>query len=62
MTLADVARLSYFTTDLDAFFPAFGVVTSRLQAAGGRPAGTLVEVSRLALPGLLVEMEATAYQ
>ena len=62
MSLADVARLNYFTTDLDAFFPAFGVVTSRLQAAGCRPAGTLVEVSRLALPGLLVEMEATAYQ
>jgi enamine deaminase RidA (YjgF/YER057c/UK114 family) len=61
MSLADVARLNYFTTDLDAFFGAFEVVTTRLGAAGCRPAGTLVEVSRLALPGLMVELEATAY-
>ena len=61
MSLGDVARLSYFTTDVDAFFGAFDLVTTRLREAGCRPAGTLVEVSRLALPGLLVEMEATAY-
>jgi enamine deaminase RidA (YjgF/YER057c/UK114 family) len=61
MSLADVGRLSYFTTDLDAFFGGFEVVTTRLRAAGCRPAGTLVEVSRLALPGLMVELEATAY-
>jgi enamine deaminase RidA (YjgF/YER057c/UK114 family) len=61
MSLADVARLNYFTTDLDGFFGAFEVVTTRLGAAGCRPAGTLVEVSRLALPGLMVELEATAY-
>lgn len=60
MSLADVVRLDYFTTDLDAFYPAFGPLVGRLQAAGCRPAGTLVEVSRLALPGLLVELEATA--
>jgi enamine deaminase RidA (YjgF/YER057c/UK114 family) len=61
MSLADVARLNYFTTDLDAFFGAYEVVMTRLGAAGARPAGTLLEVSRLALPGLMVEMEATAY-
>ena len=60
MSLGDVVRLNYFTTDLDAFYPAFGPVVARLRAAGCRPAGTLVEVSRLALPGLLVELEATA--
>jgi enamine deaminase RidA (YjgF/YER057c/UK114 family) len=61
MSLADVTRLNYFTTDLDAFFGSFDVVTTRLRDAGCRPAGTLVEVTRLALPGLLVEMEATAH-
>ena len=60
MSLADVARLNYFTTDLDAFFAGYGAVVARLHAAGARPAGTLVQVSRLALPGLLVELEATA--
>jgi enamine deaminase RidA (YjgF/YER057c/UK114 family) len=61
MSLRDVTRLNYFTTDLDAFFGSFDVVTTRLRDAGCRPAGTLVEVSRLALPGLLVELEATAH-
>lgn len=60
MSLADVVRLNYFTTDLDAFFPAYEAAVRRLRAAGCRPAGTLVEVSRLALPGLMVELEATA--
>ena len=62
MSLADVVRLNYFTTDLDAFFAGYGEVVARLQAAGARPAGTLVQVSRLALPGLMVELEATATQ
>lgn len=60
MTFADVVRLNWFTTDLDAFFPAYGPAVGRLRAAGCRSAGTLVEVPRLALPGLAVEVEATA--
>lgn len=60
MSLADVVRLNYFTTDLDAFYAAYGGAVERLRAAGCRPAGTLIEVSRLALPGLMVELEATA--
>lgn len=60
MALADVVRLNLFTTDLDAFYPAYGQAIGRLRAAGCRSAGTLLEVSRLALPGLAVEIEATA--
>lgn len=60
MTVADVVRLNWFTTDLDAFYPAYGPAVGRLRAAGCRSAGTLVEVARLALPGLVVEVEATA--
>jgi enamine deaminase RidA (YjgF/YER057c/UK114 family) len=58
--LSDVVRLNYYTTDLDGFFAARDVVSARLQDAGCRPASTLLEVSRLALPPLLVEVEATA--
>lgn len=58
--LSHVVRLNYYTTDLDGFFPAMGVLTARLEAAGCRPASTLLEVSRLARPPLLVELEATA--
>ena len=58
--LSDVVRLDYYTTDLDGFFAAIDVVSARLQDAGCRPASTLLEVSRLALPPLVVEIEATA--
>ena len=58
--LSNVVRLNYYTTDLDEFFEAMEVLARRLKAAGCRPATTLLEVSRLALPPLLVELEATA--
>lgn len=58
--LSNVVRLNYYTTDLDGFFRAMDVLTARLETAGCRAAATLVEVSRLARPPLLVELEATA--
>jgi enamine deaminase RidA (YjgF/YER057c/UK114 family) len=58
--LSDVVRLNYYTTDVDAFFGAMEALSSRLGEAGCRPASTLVQVSRLALPPLVVEIEATA--
>lgn len=60
MSLADVVRLTFYTTDVDAFSASAGVPTQRLAAAGARPVTTLLGVSRLALPELLVELEATA--
>lgn len=59
-TLADVVRLTIFTTDVDAFFAAYGTFVGRLAAGGCRPASSLVGVSRLAIPGMAVELEATA--
>jgi enamine deaminase RidA (YjgF/YER057c/UK114 family) len=59
-SLADVVRLNYYTTDVDAFLAAQDVLTARLRAAGCRPTATLLGVSRLAFPPLLVEIEATA--
>ena len=37
-----------------------GVIVERLKAAGCQPASTLLGVTRLAFPELLVEIEATA--
>ena len=59
-TLADVVRLNYYTTDVDAFLGALGAVGPRLAAAGCRSASTLLGVTRLAFPELLIELEATA--
>lgn len=60
MTLANIVRLNYYTTDVDAFLANAGVLGERLGAAGVMPPGTLLGVSRLAFPDLLVELEATA--
>ncbi len=58
--LADVVRMNFFVTDVDAFIEAGPVYGARLAEAGCRPASTLLGVSRLAFPPLLVEIEATA--
>jgi enamine deaminase RidA (YjgF/YER057c/UK114 family) len=60
MGLANVVRLNIYTTDVDAFLAAHGVMAERLTAAGVAPPGTLLGVVRLAFPGLMVELEATA--
>ena len=62
MALADVVRLTIYTTDVDLFFEHYGVLASRLAAAGVFPPATLVGVARLAYPELMVEVEATALQ
>ena len=59
-SLSDVVRLNYYTTDLDQLFANFEVVVERLSAVGCQPSGTMLEVSRLAFPELLIEIEATA--
>jgi enamine deaminase RidA (YjgF/YER057c/UK114 family) len=58
--LGDVVRLNYYTTDIQAFFGASDVLAKRFQAAGCRPASTLLGVAALAFPELMIEIEATA--
>lgn len=58
--LADVVRLTYYTTDIEAFLGAMEVLVPRLMAAGARPTTTLLGVASLTFPELLVEFEATA--
>lgn len=60
MTLSDVVRLTYYVTDMDAYLGAAAVAGEILAKANCRPASTLLGISRLALPQLLVEIEATA--
>jgi enamine deaminase RidA (YjgF/YER057c/UK114 family) len=56
--VADIVRLNFYTTDVDQFLEHFDVVAGRL--AGVRYSSTLLGVTRLAGPELLVEIEATA--
>ncbi|MEU6911792.1 RidA family protein [Streptomyces olindensis] len=60
MSLANLVRLNVYTTDVDLLFPHYGVLASRLGAAGVAPATTMLGVTRLAVPGQLVELEGTA--
>ncbi len=60
MTLANVVRLNMYTTDVDSFIQNAGALGGPLGAAGVMPPGTLLGVSRLAFPDLMVELEATA--
>jgi enamine deaminase RidA (YjgF/YER057c/UK114 family) len=60
MTLANLVRLNVYTTDVDALFPHYGRLAGRLAAAGVSPTTTMLGVTRLAIPGQLVELEGTA--
>ena len=59
-SLVDIARINFYTTDIDLLLQNWDVITSRLEAAGCRPASTLLGVTRLAFPEWLIEIEATA--
>ncbi|MEY2397530.1 MAG: hypothetical protein QOJ00_704 [Actinomycetota bacterium] len=58
MTIADVARLTIYTTDIDAMLASYGNAVGPL--ADTLPAMTLIGVTRLAFPEMKVEIEATA--
>jgi enamine deaminase RidA (YjgF/YER057c/UK114 family) len=58
MTLANVVKLTVFTTAIDDLFPNWSPVASRL--APNVPAATLIGITRLVYPELKVEIEAVA--
>lgn len=60
MTLADVVRLTVYSTDVDGLLPHLGELHGRPGAAQATFAMTVVQVVRLAIPGQVVELEATA--
>jgi enamine deaminase RidA (YjgF/YER057c/UK114 family) len=60
MSLTNLVRLNVYTTDVDLLFQHYGVLASRLGTARVAPTTTLLGVTRLAIPGQLVELEGTA--
>ena len=58
MSMADVVKLTVYTTDVDALFADYGTAAQAI--APNLPAITLIGVTRLAFPELKVEIEATA--
>lgn len=60
MSLANLIRLNVYTTDVDLLFRHYGVLASRLGAAAVAPTTTMLGVTRLAIPTLMVELEGTA--
>ena len=59
-SLADVVRMTIYTTDVDALLEAWPTLVGRLEEGNCRASQTLLGVARLAFPELLVEIEATA--
>jgi reactive intermediate/imine deaminase len=57
-TFADVAKVTVYLTDVDDR-PAINPVRQEV-FGDAKPASTLVEVSRLAIPGIKIEVEAIA--
>lgn len=62
MSLANLVRLNVYTTDVDLLFQHYGALASRLGAARVAPTTTMLGVTRLAIPGQLVELEGTAVE
>ena len=60
MGLSDVIRLGIYATDVDEALKHFDLLGTRFGPAGCAPPMTLLGVTRLAIPGLLFEIEATA--
>ncbi|MGY6501090.1 MAG: RidA family protein [Acidimicrobiales bacterium] len=60
MGLSDVTRLGIYTTDVDEALSHFDVLGARFGPVGAAPPMTLLGVGRLAIPGLMFEIEASA--
>ena len=60
MLLVNLVRLNVYTTDVERLFQHYGVLASRLGAAGVAPTTAMLGVTRLAIPTLMVELEGTA--
>lgn len=60
MGLEHITRLGIYTTDVDSAMQHFDVLGMRMGQASATPPTTLLGVTRLAFPELLIEIEATA--
>jgi enamine deaminase RidA (YjgF/YER057c/UK114 family) len=62
MELSDVVHVVMYTTDVDQTLANWDVYVERVDRAGIQPPLSLIGVAQLALPGMMVEIEATAIQ
>jgi enamine deaminase RidA (YjgF/YER057c/UK114 family) len=60
MTFANVVRLNVYTTNFDEFVKHWTSLTARFESSNGHFATSLLGVTRLFTPQLLVLLEATA--
>ncbi len=60
MNLANITRVSIYTTDMDEAMKHFDVLGARFGPFEAMPPMTLLGVTRLALPELMFEIEVTA--
>lgn len=60
MSLINVIRLVVYTTDVDEALKSFDLLGMRFGPIRCAPPMTLIGVTRLAIPSLLIEIEATA--
>lgn len=60
MDLSNVNRLGVYATDVDEALKNFDLMGMRFGPHNAAPPMTLLGVTRLAIPGLLFEIEATA--
>jgi enamine deaminase RidA (YjgF/YER057c/UK114 family) len=60
MTFANIVRLNAYTTDVDELFKHWARLPNRFGNSDGRFVTSVLGVARLALPQLLVLLEATA--
>ena len=60
MDRSNVVFVNFFTTDMDGFLANYDVYAGWIAETGTMPPQSLIGVSRLVLPDLLVEIEVTA--
>lgn len=60
MNLSNIVRLGVYATDVDEALKNFDLLGRRFGPIQNAPPMTLLGVTRLAIPGLLFEIEATA--
>ena len=60
MDPTNIVRLNMYTTDVDGFMAAAGQLVPIFAEDGCKPVGTLLGVTRLFEPEIMVELEATA--
>ncbi|HJP53045.1 MAG TPA: RidA family protein [Pseudomonadales bacterium] len=60
MDPTNIVRLNMYTTDVDAFMATAGELVPIFAEDGCKPVGTLLGVTRLFEPEIMIELEATA--